>query len=174
MSAATSAFSATLPVRSGYFWRRSSNIEWLSVPPLTMLKPFSTSAWARTEAFFFTCIAYSFQLGRRFSPKPTALAAITCSNGPPWLPGNTAELKSIDIGFKSPFLVVKPQGLSKSLPIRIIPPRGPRSVLWVVVVTIWAYFTGLSSKPAAIRPAGWAMSTINKAPTSSAILRMRL
>ena len=38
------------------------------------------------------------------------------------------------------------------------PPRGPRRVLWVVVVTMWAYFTGLSSRPAAIRPAGWAMS----------------
>ena len=37
MSAATSAFSATLPVRSGYF-RRSTSIEWLSVPPLTIPK----------------------------------------------------------------------------------------------------------------------------------------
>ena len=32
----TSAFSATLPVRSGYLLRRSTSMEWLSVPPLTM------------------------------------------------------------------------------------------------------------------------------------------
>ena len=174
MSAATSAVSATLPVRSGYFWRRSSNIEWLSVPPLTMLNPLSTRACASTEAFFFTCVAYSFQLGRRFSPKPTAFAAMTCSNGPPWFPGKTAELMSIDIGFTSPFLVVNPQGLSKSLPIMMTPPRGPRSVLCVVVVTICAYFTGFSKSPAAISPAGCAMSISSNAPTSSAIARMRL
>ena len=46
-------------------------------------------------------------------------------------------------------------------------------VLCVVVVTMWAYFTGLSSKPAAISPAGCAMSTINIAPTLSAISRIR-
>ena len=30
-----------------------------------------------------------------------------------------------------------PKGFSKSLPIMIIPPRGPLNVLWVVDVTIW-------------------------------------
>jgi glycine hydroxymethyltransferase len=42
-----------------------------------------------------------------------------------------------------------------------------------VEVTIWAYFTGFSNSPAAIKPAGCAMSTINMAPTLSAISRMR-
>ena len=99
---------------------------------------------------------------------------MTCSSGPPWMPGNTAELRICDIIFTAPFGVVCPQGFSKSLPIRIMPPRGPRRVLWVVEVTIWAYFTGLSSSPAAISPAVWAMSTISRAPTLSAISRMRL
>ena len=65
------------------------------------------------------------------SPKATALAAITCSSGPPWLPGKTA--------------------LSKRLPNsaswqRIRPPRGPRRVLWVVVVTTWQWGTGLGCR----------------------------
>ena len=37
MSAATNAFSATLPVRSGNFVRRSINMLWLSVPPEMIL-----------------------------------------------------------------------------------------------------------------------------------------
>ena len=41
---------------------------------------------------------------------------------------------------------------------RIIPPRGPRSVLCVVVVTIWACGKGLGWTPAAISPAMCAMS----------------
>ena len=51
--------------------------------------------------------------------KQIALAAMTCISGPPWVPGNTAELI---------FLA------NSSLPITR-PPRGPRRVLWVVVVT---------------------------------------
>ena len=55
-----------------------------------------------------------------------------------------------------------------------IPPRGPRSVLWVVVVTTWAWATGskspLNTLPAT-SPAKWAMSTMSTAPTSSAISR---
>src|SRR3712207_7961011 len=73
---------------------------------------------------------------------------MTCSKGPPWLPGKTAEFNNVLIFFTSPFLVVYPQGLSKSLPKRITPPRGPRKVLCVVVVTICAYFNGLFNIPA--------------------------
>ncbi|MNI75411.1 hypothetical protein D3C73_1315590 [compost metagenome] len=57
------------------------------------------------------------------SPKATALAAMTCSSGPPCRPGKTAEL------------IFLPK--SRSLD-RIMPPRGPRRVLCVVVVTTWA------------------------------------
>ena len=53
--------------------------------------------------------------------------------------------------------------------VKIMPPRGPRKVLCVVVVTISAYGTGFGCKPAATRPAICAISTINLAPTSSAI-----
>ena len=174
ISADTSAFSATLPVKSGYLLRRSTSIEWLSVPPETMVKPRSIKACANTAAFFCTCFWYSLYSGCKHSPKATALAAITCSSGPPCIPGNTAESSNWDIILISPFGVFFPHGLGKSLPIMITPPRGPRKVLWVVEVTIWAYFTGLSNSPAAINPAGCAMSIIRIAPTLSAISRIRL
>ena len=54
-----------------------------------------------------------------------------------------------------------------------MPPRGPRRVLWVVVVTTWACGTGFGCWPPATRPAKWAMSTISQAPTESAIARKR-
>ena len=50
------------------------------------------------------------------SPKATALAAITCISGPPWVPGKTA----LSMCF------------ARSSLHRIKPPRGPRSVLCVV------------------------------------------
>ena len=50
-----------------------------------------------------------------------------------------------------------------------MPPRGPRSVLCVVVVTTSAWGTGDGCAPPAIRPAMWAMSAQNRAPTSRAI-----
>ena len=49
--------------------------------------------------------------------------------------------------------------------------RGPRSVLWVVSVTTSAYGTGLGWAPPAMRPAMWAASNMNSAPTSSAMAR---
>ena len=52
---------------------------------------------------------------------------------------------------------------------RIMPPRGPRSVLCVVVVTISAYGTGFGWSPTATSPAMCAMSTTIAAPTSRAI-----
>ena len=87
----------------------------------------------------------------------TALPAITCSSGPPCWPGNTAEL--IFLAYSSRH--------------RISPPRAPPSVLCTVLVTTSAYGTGLGCTPAATSPAKCAMSTINSAPTSSAISRKR-
>ena len=52
-----------------------------------------------------------------------------------------------------------------------MPPRGPRSVLCVVVVTIVACGYGCGCAPATIRPAMCAMSATSTAPTASAILR---
>ncbi len=76
--------------------------------------------------------------------KETAFAAITCSSGPPWKPGKTAEFS---------FLA------NSLLRARMIPPRGPPRVLWVVEVTTSACGTGLGCSPAATRPAKCAMST---------------
>src|SRR6516164_1529836 len=53
------------------------------------------------------------------------------------------------------------------------PPRGPRSVLCVVVETMSACGTGLECTPAATRPAICAMSTKNTASTDLAIFAMR-
>src|SRR5262249_15089632 len=52
---------------------------------------------------------------------------------------------------------------------RIMPPRGPRSVLCVVVVTTSAMPTGDGCAPPATRPAMCAMSATKSAPTSRAI-----
>ena len=53
------------------------------------------------------------------------------------------------------------------------PPRPPRRVLCVVVVTMSAWGKGLGCTPAATRPAMCAMSTNSSAPTSWAISAMR-
>ena len=55
--------------------------------------------------------------------------------------------------------------------VTIRPPRGPRSVLWVVVVATWACGNGDGCRPAATRPAKCAMSTMKYAPIESAISR---
>ena len=62
------------------------------------------------------------------SPVETAFAAMACINGPPWLPGNTAEFNFF---------------ASFSSRAKIMPERGPRRVLCVVVVTTSANGTGL-------------------------------
>ena len=56
--------------------------------------------------------------------------------------------------------------------VTIMPPRGPRRVLWVVVVATWACGKGEGYRPVATNPAKWAMSTSKKAPTLSAISRI--
>ena len=76
-------------------------------------------------------------------------------SGPPWVNGNTA---------------LSMRWASSSLHT-IMPPRGPRSTLWVVKVTTSAYGTGLGMALPATRPMKWAASTISQAPTSSAISR---
>ena len=96
---------------------------------------------------------YSLKLGWSASWNATAFAAITCSRGPPWMPGKICELRTFACASR----------------VRMSPPRGPRSVLCVVVVTISACGTGFGWSPAATRPAMWAMSTTNAAPTSRAI-----
>ncbi len=71
---------------------------------------------------------YSLNSGCSASRNATAFAAITCISGPPCVPGNTVELS---------FFVTS--SLARA---RIRPPRGPRSVLCVVVVTTSACGSG--------------------------------
>ena len=85
------------------------------------------------------------------------MAAITCMRGPPWTPGKTT--------LSSSFAHFAWQ--------RTMPPRGPRSVLWVVVVTNSQCATGLGWRPVATSPAMWAMSAMITAPHSSAALLHR-
>src|SRR5438876_1045405 len=85
---ASSAFSATLPVRpSG---RTSTSMRWLSVPPDTRRSPAFASDAARVRAFVRICFAYALNSGVAASFSITALPAITCMSGPPWTFGNTA------------------------------------------------------------------------------------
>ena len=81
------------------------------------------------------------------------MAAMTCISGPPCVPGKTA--RSIC--------------LASSARPKMRPPRGPRRVLWVVVVTMSACGKGLGCRPAATSPAMWAMSTKRSASTSCAM-----
>ena len=106
-----------------------------------------------------TCRWYALNPGSIASLKATALAAMTCIRGPPWVPGKTSELSF----FSTASLAFA----------RIRPPRGPRRVLWVVVVVTSAICTGLGYSPVATRPATWAMSTNSQAPTASAMSRKR-
>src|SRR5439155_1143432 len=78
-----------LPVR--FCGRRSMSIRWLSVPPLTRRRPRSISRSAIALALTTTCFAYTLKSGLSASPKQTALAAMACINGPPCVPGKTAE-----------------------------------------------------------------------------------
>ena len=59
-----------------------------------------------------------------------------CSKGPPWVPGKTPESNNELIIRVLPLVVFRPKGFSKSFLIMMIPPLGPLSVLWVVLVTI--------------------------------------
>jgi hypothetical protein len=96
--------------------------------------------------------------GRSASPNATALAAMTCISGPALQARETAELIFLAMASSS---------------VSTMPPRGPRSVLCVVVVTTWAWPKGEGCSPAATSPAKCAMSTRKVAPTSSAIARKR-
>ena len=73
------------------------------------------------------CRWYSANAGSAASLKQTALAAMMCMSGPPCTPGNTVRSRS--------FAYCSRQSTS--------PPRGPRSVLCVVVVTKSECGTGL-------------------------------
>ena len=94
---------------------KSTNIKWLSVPPDTRSKPLSVRPFASACAFATMFLPYSWNSGDKASLKQTALDAITCINGPPWIPGKTALLSLCSKAISS---------LE-----RISPPLGPLNVL---------------------------------------------
>ena len=144
MFASSSRFSMALPVTPVPL--RSTSIRWFSVVPDTMLIPRFRRPSQSALAFFTMFFWYSLYSGCSASFKQTALVATTCISGPPWIPGNTALLKLNFFAISALHI--------------IIPPLGPLSVLWVVVVVTCAYGMGLGCTPAATRPAIWAISTI--------------
>ena len=125
------------------------------MPPDTGRIPAVASATASARALSTTCRAYARKEGPDASRKATALAAIACIIGPPWLNGKTALSTR----------------WASSARHRIMPPRGPRSTLWVVQVTTSAYGTGDGIAFPATRPMKCAASTRRYASTSSAISR---
>src|SRR5947209_3087963 len=88
MPASSSAASASLPVIP--FVVTSTSIRWVSVPPDTIRRPRFWRPVARALAFATTCCWYFLKPGESASFRATALAAMTCINGPPWRPGKTA------------------------------------------------------------------------------------
>ena len=148
--------SASLPVTLAGV--RSTRHRWLSVPPETRRRPPATSPSPSAAAFSTTWSIYAWNSGCSASPNATALPAITCMSGPPCVPGNTALSMA--------------RASSPSF-VRMRPPRGPRSVLWVVEVTTSAWGKGLGCAPVATRPAICAISTMSLAPTPCAIAANR-
>ncbi len=120
MCARPKAASVSLPFTP--LGRRSTSRTCVSVPPVTSASPPSIKLSAKALAFLMTWPVYSRYSEVSASPKATALAAMTCISGPPWRPGKTAEFSFF--------------ARSSSF-VRIMPPRGPRRVLCVVVVATW-------------------------------------
>ena len=114
-----------------------------------MISAASASAFARTRTW------YSRNASDAAILKHVALAAITCSSGPPCRPGKMARSIAEACSSRQ----------------RMKPARGPASVLWVVEVTTSQSGTGFGCRPAATSPEKCAMSHQSSAPTSSAILR---
>ena len=144
--------SASLPsTRSA---RRLSSTRWLSVPP-------ETSPWPRRAASRpGRGVRHDLRAGSRGSlgagdAKQTAFAAMVCISGPPCMPGKTAE--SI---FLRELGAAQDEARARAGE-RLV--GGRRDDVGVG--------TGLGCTPAATRPAMWAMSTMNRASTSSAIAR---
>ena len=152
----------------------STRARWLSVPPETSRAPASRIVSARTEAFSMVR-AWSRRKPSVWARcRATALAAITCIRGPPWTPGKTdLSIAWASVLFPSAGKSARSMPGGRSARANTRPPRGPRSVLWVVVVMMSAWGNGLGCRPAATRPATCAMSTNSSAPTPCAIAASR-
>mmetsp|Transcript_23502 Transcript_23502/g.65093 ORF Transcript_23502/g.65093 Transcript_23502/m.65093 type:complete len:242 (-) Transcript_23502:1727-2452(-) len=158
IDAHSQTFSTLEPVRP--CGRRSQSTKWLSVPSLASLWPFSWSVSAMALALATTALAYSLNSGDLTSKSCAANAPIWWLCGPPCRPGNTAiSMRSLMSGMRSVYLK------------KIMPERGPRSDLCVVVVTMSQNSKGEGCCPVATSPEMCAMSAMSNAPISSAISR---
>mmetsp|Transcript_11672 Transcript_11672/g.31364 ORF Transcript_11672/g.31364 Transcript_11672/m.31364 type:complete len:203 (+) Transcript_11672:113-721(+) len=99
--------------------RKSHNARWLSVPSVAMRQPFSARRAAKAWQLETTSSQYRLNSGVDTSPSCTAMAPMVALCGPPCSAGNTASSTR----------------LWNSLRQNIMPPRGPRRLLCVVVVT---------------------------------------
>mmetsp|Transcript_9990 Transcript_9990/g.29836 ORF Transcript_9990/g.29836 Transcript_9990/m.29836 type:complete len:242 (-) Transcript_9990:172-897(-) len=158
MEAPSQTFSSLEPVRP--CGRRSQRTRWLSVPLLASLCPFSMRAAARAWELVTTEAEYSLKAGVATSRSCVARAPIWWLWGPPCRAGKTAmSMRSLTSGILSVYLK------------NIMPARGPRSDLCVVVVTMSQNSKGGGCRPVATSPEMCAMSAMSRAPTSSAISR---
>mmetsp|Transcript_113733 Transcript_113733/g.157387 ORF Transcript_113733/g.157387 Transcript_113733/m.157387 type:complete len:293 (-) Transcript_113733:90-968(-) len=156
MDASSQTFSTLEPVKPCGL--KSQSTRWLSVPSLASLWPFDLRVSARTFALTHTFFEYSLNSGVSTSRSCAARPPIWWLWGPPCRPGKTAmSIRSLMSGILSPYLK------------KIMPARGPRRDLCVVVVTTSQCSNGAGWLPVATRPEMWAMSAIKSAPTSSAI-----
>ncbi len=120
--------------------------------PDTRSNPLSRRPVASACAFATMVLAYVPNDSSDASFSATAMPVVS-SCGPPCNPGNTARSRATRW---SPLL-------------RIMAPRGPRSVLCVVVVITGAWGTGDGWTPPTMSPAMCATSATRTAPTSAAI-----
>ena len=96
------------------------------MPPVRTSRPPAWSSSASASAFARTCVWYSRNAARPAIRKHVAFAAITCSIGPPCMPGKTARSSACACSSRQ----------------RTKPERGPESVLCVVEETKSQYGTG--------------------------------
>mmetsp|Transcript_128747 Transcript_128747/g.400566 ORF Transcript_128747/g.400566 Transcript_128747/m.400566 type:complete len:201 (-) Transcript_128747:618-1220(-) len=158
MDASSQTFSSFEPVRP--WGRRSQRTRWLSVPSLASLWPLPMRVSANAWALATTALEYSLNSGELTSRSCAARPPIWWLWGPPCRAGKTAmSMRSLMSGMRSVYLK------------KIMPARGPRRDLWVVVVTTSQCSNGAGCWPVATRPEMCAMSAISSAPTSSAISR---
>mmetsp|Transcript_27688 Transcript_27688/g.87539 ORF Transcript_27688/g.87539 Transcript_27688/m.87539 type:complete len:329 (+) Transcript_27688:28-1014(+) len=135
--------------------RRSHNSRWLSEPPVATVRPFLARKAASARELSMTSAQYWRKAGVATSLSCTASAPIVALCGPPCKAGKTA-----------PSTAPCSSRLQK-----MRPPRGPRRLLCVVLVTTSACGKGDGCRPVATRPLMCAMSTSKYAPTSSQMLR---
>mmetsp|Transcript_26385 Transcript_26385/g.79535 ORF Transcript_26385/g.79535 Transcript_26385/m.79535 type:complete len:242 (+) Transcript_26385:150-875(+) len=160
MEAPSQTFSSLEPVSP--CGRRSQSTRWLSVPSLASLWPLALRASARAPALATTAEEYSLKAGVATSRSCVASAPIWWLWGPPCSAGKTAmSMRSLMSGIRSVYLK------------KIMPARGPRSDLCVVVVTMSQCSKGEGCSPVATRPEMCAMSAMSSAPTSSAMALKR-